>query len=85
MRYINAADVLPEKLVEEISEYVNGELLYIPARESKCAWGDKSGSRQYYEERNRKIRDAYQSGKLIKELALEFQLSYETIRKIIRK
>ncbi|NRZ93782.1 hypothetical protein [Clostridium beijerinckii] len=31
MKYINAADVLPKELLNEILNYVDGELLYIPA------------------------------------------------------
>ncbi|MCS4481023.1 hypothetical protein JQ035_15370 [Clostridium botulinum] len=31
MKYINAADVLPKELLKEILNYVDGELLYIPA------------------------------------------------------
>ena len=31
MKYINAADVLPDELLNEILNYVDGELLYIPS------------------------------------------------------
>ena len=30
MKYINAAEVLPETLLKELQSYVDGELLYIP-------------------------------------------------------
>lgn len=85
MKYINAADILPEELVEEISKYVNGELLYIPSRREKQHWGEMSGSRKFYENRNQEIRALYQKGTPIKRLACEFGLSYETIRKIVKK
>ena len=29
MKYVNAAEVLPEKLLRELQTYVDGELLYI--------------------------------------------------------
>ena len=52
MEYLNAADVLPKKLLKELSTYVNGQLLYVPSTENKKSWGSKSGSRQYYEQGN---------------------------------
>lgn len=84
MRYINAADVLPDELLKEITRYVNGELLYIPSVSAKSAWGEKSGSKQYYLERNRRIKELFHNGKSIGELSELFGLSYETLRKIIR-
>ncbi len=48
MKYTNAADVLPEELLNEILNYVNGELLYIPVAGKKQKWGENSGSRDYY-------------------------------------
>ena len=85
MKYINAADILPEELVEEISKYVNGELLYIPSIQGKKAWGEMSGSKVFYRDRNRKIKELFEEGISIKTLAEDFGLSYETIRKIVRK
>jgi len=38
MEYLNAADVLPEKLLKELSTYVNGQLLYVPSTEDKKSW-----------------------------------------------
>ena len=55
MKYLNAADVLPPVLFQEVSHYVNGQLLYVPSAERKKSWGSKSGSRQYYEQRNNRI------------------------------
>lgn len=59
MKYINAADVLPEKLLIEVLKYVNGELLYIPIMRNKHRWGENSGSRIYYQERNQKIKPEF--------------------------
>lgn len=84
VKYINAADVLPEELVEEISKYVNGELLYIPSQKEKQHWGEMSGSRKFYEDRNKEIKKLYGGGVPIKKLACDFGLSYETIRKIVK-
>ena len=84
MKYLNAADVLPKELLNELSIYVNGQLLYVPSREQKKSWGSNSGSRQYYEQRNNKIVALYGKGICIDELCEEFHLSYDTIRKIIK-
>lgn len=84
MNYVNAADVLPDELLKEIKKFVSGELLYIPSGKEKSAWGEKSGSRQFYRERNRKIKELFQGGKTIEELSESFGLSYETVRKIIQ-
>jgi len=82
MAYKNAKDVLPPKLLEEVSRYAGGELLYIPASKN-AAWGDKSGARREYAERNAEIcslKDKYS----IDELADMFCLSVDSIRKITR-
>jgi len=85
MKYMNAADVLPQELLEEVSRYVGGKLLYVPTINKKCAWGEKNGSKQYYEERNQKIKDMYRHGKKVEELSKLFCLSIETVRKIVKQ
>lgn len=35
MKYLNAAELLPEHLLKEIQTYVDGEILYIPKISSK--------------------------------------------------
>ena len=42
MKYINAADVLPKDLLNEILNYVDGELLYIPTSRKKKKWGKQT-------------------------------------------
>lgn len=84
MKYLNASTVLPKELVEELSLYVGGQLIYVPSGEDRKSWGSKSGSRQYYEERNANIVSQYSQGMNIDELCEHFNLSYDTIRKIIK-
>lgn len=43
MKYKNASDIFPEKLLRQIQKYVSGELVYIPAGDSKKAWGETIG------------------------------------------
>ena len=85
MEYLNAADVLPKGLLEELSVYVSGQLLYVPSAKCKKSWGSKSGSKQYYEQRNYMIIDLYLKGMGIDELCERFHLSYDTIRKIVKR
>lgn len=83
MKYINAAEVLPKDLLDEILNYVDGELLYIPASRKK-GWGTNSGSREYYEKRNNDIINLYKNGMIISEIAKMHCLSYDSIRKIVK-
>ena len=40
MSYVNADDVLPKDLIEEIQKYVDGQLIYIPRKdENSLSWG----------------------------------------------
>ncbi|MDP4085528.1 MAG: CD3324 family protein [Bacillota bacterium] len=84
MKYINANKVLPEKLIMEIQKYVQGETLYIPKLETEYRkWGTLSGGRRLLDRRNAAIRNSFISGKSIHQLAQEYYLSTETIKKII--
>lgn len=83
MKYINAAEILPDKLVREIQKYVNGQLMYIPKADGNREWGTVSGARSYYSERNKMIRDAHGGGESIDDLAARYGLTRSTIRNII--
>ncbi|CDM70308.1 Hypothetical protein CM240_3191 [Clostridium bornimense] len=85
MKYRNASEILPDKLLREIQKYTSGEAIYIPQVKERQKWGEGSGARRYYEERNEKICEKFKVGISIEELAEEFNLSVETIRKIIYK
>ncbi|MGX6445674.1 CD3324 family protein [Neobacillus sp. K501] len=84
MKYVNANNILPEKLIEEIQKYIQGETIYIPKPETTYRkWGSCSGGRKFIDERNASIRRAFKTGKRISELADEHFLSIETIKKIV--
>lgn len=85
MKYKNAADILPMELLEEIQKYASGELIYIPNKSEKKEWGERSGARDYYIARNREIRSKRRSGASIQDLALEYGLSSDSIRRILYK
>ncbi|MCM3768464.1 CD3324 family protein [Neobacillus niacini] len=84
MKYVNANKVLPEKLILEIQKYIQGETLYIPKQETEYRkWGASSGGRRMLESRNTAIRNSFTSGSNIQQLAEEYYLSPETIKKIV--
>lgn len=84
MKYRNANDIFPDELLSEIQKYSSGELIYIPeSSAAKKGWGEKSGSRDFYVKRNAEIRRKHQEGKNIAELADEFALSMDSIRRIL--
>ncbi|WDV44207.1 CD3324 family protein [Clostridiaceae bacterium M8S5] len=84
MKYVNAAEVLPKHLLTEIQKHISGKIIYIPS-EDNHRWGEKSGSRSYYKNRNKSIKKKYQDGYTIEQISIEYGLAYETIRKIIYK
>ena len=86
MSYVNADDVLPKLLVEEIQKYVDGQLLYIPRKnENSLSWGEKSGTREKLAERNQAIVSRYYSGVTVVELSEVYYLSEKRIRGIIHE
>jgi len=83
VKYKNAQEVLPDKLLRELQKYVSGETLYIPKAEERKSWGESSGARSYYKQRNAEIREKYANGARIADLAEEYGLSEDSIRKIV--
>ena len=86
MSYVNAQDVLPKILVEEIQKYVDGQLIYVPRKnENSLSWGEKNGTKEKLAERNQKIVNGYYSGLTIEALSKEYYLSEKRIQGIIHE
>ena len=86
MRYINATQILPEKLLAEIQEYADGIFLYIPRKtKNKRPWGAATATRQELAKRNRSIFHDYTASVSISELASRHFLSPKTIQRIIAR
>lgn len=84
MKYVNAAEILPDNLLKEIQAYIEGDILYIPKASAKRKWGSASGSRIFYQERNREIRELFkQESYSVEMLSEQYGLAYSTIKKII--
>ncbi len=84
MKYRNASDILPDSLLRELQKYVSGEVVYVPS-EKRSGWGNKTGASTYYSRRNEEIRERHAAGTGIDTLADEYNLSTDTIRKIVYK
>ncbi len=83
MEYKNAAHVLPDKLLKEVQKYAAGEAIYIPGIQEKKKWGEGSGARHFYEERNSRICEDFHNGMKADGLADKYGLSVDSIKRII--
>ncbi len=83
MKYENAGDILPASLLKEVQKYAEGKVIYIPKREKAKGWGEASGYREKLNKRNALICSRYAAGAGIMELAEDFFLSPESIKKIV--
>lgn len=83
--YKNVKDILPEALLKELQKYVQGEIIYIPKAENRKAWGENNGTRKAIRERNLQIYKLYKNGIKVKELSENYNLSEDSIRKIVFK
>ncbi|MBR3874217.1 MAG: ParB-like nuclease domain-containing protein [Clostridia bacterium] len=83
MKYQNAGELLPEALLREVQKYISGKLMYVPARQCRQQWGEVSGCRQMLIERNCEIRSHFAVGESVEQLADSYNLSCESIRRIV--
>lgn len=81
MSYINANDILPKELINEIQKYVHGVNLYIPKILEKKQT-DSSYQKELYE-RNREIYEMFRAGNKVSELAKMYYLSDKSIYRIL--
>lgn len=82
--YVNAEQVLPPQLFKQVQQYAAGRLLYVPRpQEGARLWGEGTGQRRFYRKRNQMIRNKYAYGAGIPQLAGEYYLSQETVKKIV--
>ena len=84
MKYLNAKLILPDALVKELQNYVQGGYIYIPVeQEQQKRWGEVSGYRQELRQRNRQIKEDYHNGFSMECLSEKYCLSLYAVRKII--
>lgn len=84
MKHIKAQDVLPQSLIKEIQKYIKGQYVYIPeSTGARRSWGEKKGSRQVLQERNKEIQLKFEAGCKVSQLADSYYLSIASIKKIV--
>lgn len=84
MAYKKGEEVFPEALLKEIQKYISGGLVYIPQKKSnKKDWGSCSGLKMELVSRNAEIKRQFREGAKLGDLAEQYFLSVETIKKIV--
>lgn len=83
MKYLNALNVFPDDLINEIRKYIPEGVLYIPAPHTRKAWGSVSGLKHEIMTRNSLIYKEFLSGKTAAELSKEYYLSVSSIYRIL--
>ena len=85
MSYIKAEEILPEELIRQIQEYVDGVYLYIPRKPgTRHHWGQETGYRAELKARNDRIRREYAAGTSVMALSQKYHLSEKSIRRILQ-
>lgn len=86
MCYKKAKEILPLYVIELIQQYVEGEYIYIPKKESnRKAWGETTSIRNEIKLRDSKIYNEYNNGVSRIALAEKYFLSKKSIDRIILK
>ena len=84
MGYKKAANILPEELVKQFQEYIDGETIYSPRlSDNKKEWGSQTSTKQELQERNRNIYQDHLAGMRAEQLAEKYFLSPNSIQRII--
>ena len=83
MSYQKADRILPRELLEQVQEYVDGALIYIPKTAGHKSAGGGTSTRQELRLRNQQIYSDYLSGKSTDELSSLYCLSLKSIQRII--
>jgi DNA-binding NarL/FixJ family response regulator len=86
MSYQKAENILPEELLRQVQQYVDGTYLYIPrVSDHKRDWGASTSTKDELTARNRAIYAAYCAGCTTQALAEKYFLSVKSIQRIVRQ
>lgn len=86
MKYKKAQDILPQYIIDDLQQYIEGGYLYIPKKEeNKKSWGENTNTKKELNKRNKEIAKKRKNGKSIQDLAKEYFLTEYSIRRIIKK
>ena len=85
MSYIKAEEILPEELIRQIQEYVDGVYIYIPRKPgNRHSWGQETGYKAELKARNDRIRIDHAAGASVQTLSRKYHLSEKSIRRILQ-
>ena len=86
MSYIKAEEVLPEELIRQIQQYIDGAYIYIPRKPgTRQPWGQRTDYKAELKMRNERIRNDDGAGESVTELSRRYHLSEKSIRRILQK
>jgi Mor family transcriptional regulator len=86
MSYRKAQDVLPQELLIIIQDFIDGEYIYIPRKETlRKKWGETTNTKEELAERNALIWNDFLQGIPMDNLSQKYYLAPKTIQKIIAK
>ncbi len=84
MSYKRANHIIPNALLEQVQEYVDGECIYIPRKPgNKKAWGSQTSTRKELQQRDIRIYQDYLAGNNLQTLSEKYFLSLKSIQRII--
>lgn len=86
MGYQNSIDLLPKELLEQLQEYVEGQIIYIPKKKAnRKLWGENTDTKQVLSSRNRQIYVDFQNGMDLGQLSEKYFLTEKSIQRIIKQ
>lgn len=85
MKYENADNIFPKKLMLEIRQFMPEGYVYISPQSERKKWGSISGQREELERRNSEIYEEYLAGKSIDMISKERYLSKSSIYRILKE
>jgi DNA-binding NarL/FixJ family response regulator len=84
MPYLKGEEALPPELLAEVQKYVQGTLVYIPRQgRERLGWGRRNGAREALDRRDAAIREASARGVPVDDIAEDYALSPDAIRKVL--
>jgi len=84
MKYRNATALLPPQLLQELQNYAQGEMLYVP-KVKRRPWGEGTGAKTFFFSRNETIQKQFLAGKNLEKLSAEHFISEDAVKKIVYK
>lgn len=85
VKYENADNIFPEKLLLEIRRFMPEGYVYISPQSSRKEWGSVSGQKKELEKRNSEIYKEYLAGKSVDAISKERYLSKSSIYRILKQ